>query len=99
MNKDDIYALINRRRRQLLVHSVIYYRLNENLVTDDIWASWGRELVELQERYPDIADEIPYADAFRDFDPSTGYNLPLTDPWAVNTARYLLEIERRKNDA
>lgn len=98
MSTNDIYSLINRRRRQLLVHSVIYYRFNDNLVTDDVWASWGRELVEMQGKYPDISEEVPYAEAFRDFDPSTGYNLPLDDPWAINKAMYLLEIERRKNN-
>ena len=98
MTKDDIYSLINKRRRQLLVHSVIYYKFNDSLVTDDIWASWGRELVEMQEKYPDISDEAPYAEAFEDFDPSTGYNLPLDDPWAVHKARYLIDVERRKRN-
>ena len=97
MTKDDIYSLINRRRRQILVHSVIYYKLNDNLVSDYTWSSWGKELVELQKKYPDISDEVPYANAFQDFDPSTGYSLPLDDPWAVSKAVYLLKIGRNKN--
>jgi len=89
---DDVEALINRRRRQVLVHSVIYYEFNENLVSDAQWAAWGLELVKLQNEHPDIAKKCIYASAFESFDASSGYNLPLRDPWAQNKARYLLRI-------
>ena len=89
MTTCEIAELISRRRRQILVHSVIYYRMNGNLVSDFQWADWAKELCELQERYPKIAAKCPYADAFKDFDGSTGFNLPLDDPWAVNKASYL----------
>ena len=88
----EIAELINRRRRQLLVHSVIYYRLNKNIISDALWTKWAIELAELQERYKDIAEKVPYHDNFKNFDPSTGFDLPLEDPWAVNTAIYLLKI-------
>lgn len=88
MNK--IKSLINRRRRQILVHSIIYYEFNENIITDDTWSKWARELVSLQYQYPEIADECVYADVFKDFDVSTGFNLPLKDPWGVKRAEELL---------
>lgn len=44
----DIRELILRRRRQLLVHSVIYYRFNENLISDQTWSTWAVELEKLQ---------------------------------------------------
>ena len=90
MTNDQIAELINRRRRQILVHSVIYYRMNDNLITDAQWAQWAVELEDLQNRYPDIAAKCPYAEEFKGFDHSTGYNLPLDDSWAVNKARQLL---------
>lgn len=90
MTNDQIAELINRRRRQILVHSVIYYRMNDNLITDAQWAQWAVELEDLQSRYPDIAEKCPYAEEFKGFDHSTGYNLPLDDSWAVNKARQLL---------
>ena len=49
-----IRELINRRRRQILVHSVIYYRMNDNLISDDQWAKWALELETLQNDYPEI---------------------------------------------
>lgn len=91
MNNEEIAELITRRRRQLLVHSIIYYRMNESLISDAIWTKWAIELEKLQHDYPEIAKTCPYADAFEDFDHSTGYDLPLSDPWAVNKAIQLLK--------
>ena len=96
MTNEQIAELIARRRRQILVHSVLYYRMNENLVSDAQWAEWAVELEDLQRRYPDIAAKGPYAKDFETFDHSTGYNLPLDDPWAVNKARQLLEWSRKR---
>lgn len=90
MTDTEIAELITRRRRQVLVHSVLYYRMNENLVSDSQWAAWACELEELQNQYPAIAATCPYAEAFQGFDHSTGYSLPLDDSWAVNKARQLL---------
>ncbi len=88
----DIAELINRRRRQLLVHSIIYYRFDKNIVSDSVWTKWAIELADLQKQYPDIAKTVPYHEDFKDFDPSTGFNLPLFDPWGECTAIYLLKI-------
>ena len=43
----DIAELINRRRRQLLVHSIIYYRFDKNIVSDSVWTEWAIELADL----------------------------------------------------
>lgn len=95
-----VRELIERRRRQVLVHSVIYYKFNSNVVTDAVWASWASELEELQTRYPDISEDAWYAEYFEDFDHSTGYSLPLDDPWAVRKARQVMkwhEIYKEKD--
>ena len=92
----QINELINRRRRQVLVHSVIYYKLNANLIDDTTWSKWALELEELQNQYPKIAAECHLAKEFENFDHSTGMSLPLDDPWAMRTAQYLLSIARRK---
>ena len=93
MNRKDVAELLNRRRRQILVHSIIYYKMDDNLISDSAWSAWATELEELQKKYPDIAAKVPYAEEFKDFDHSTGMNLPLDDPWAVNKARQLLAMK------
>ena len=91
VSKNDIAELITRRRRQVLIHSIIYYRMNENIISDEKWAEWALELETLQKEHPDIAATCPYAEGFKDFDHSTGMNLPLDDSWAVRKATQLLE--------
>lgn len=94
----SIAKLITRRRRQILVHSVIYYRLNDNIISDQQWSEWALELENLQNQYPEIASECPFAEAFENFDHSTGENLPLDDPWAVNKAQYLLALRDERGE-
>lgn len=97
ISANRIQELITRRRRQILVHSVIYYKLNENLISDSLWASWALELEQLQAQYPELAAVCPYAEAFTSFEHSTGMNLPLDDAWAVRTAQRLVAYARDKN--
>lgn len=94
-------SLIQQRRCQMLIHSRIYYVLDENLIADYQFDKWGKELVELQEKYPDIASRINYAEAFRGWDASTGAFLPLEDEWVVRKAAQLLQYagkDVRKNE-
>ena len=96
---DPIAAKIQQRRYQILVHSCIYYDLDLNLVSDAKWAEWGSELVELQKAHPHIASQVIFADAFKDFDASTGFNLPYRDEQIVNIAYRLLLGEKSAETA
>jgi len=96
MSDLDIAELISRRRRQVLVHSVIYYRLNDNLISDVTWTKWANELDDLQKRFPDIAKDCPLAEEFKDFDPSTGFNLALNNDWAYSKAWQLVKYRDKK---
>ena len=91
---DPIAAKIQQRRYQILVHSLLYYDLDMNLVPDAKWAEWGKELVELQTAHPDIASRVIFAEAFKGFDASTGFNLPYRDEQIVNIAYRLLKQEK-----
>lgn len=90
----EICEKINQRRRQILVHSVIYYQMDESIVTDAQWSKWAMELVDLQRRYPDIAETCVYSEAFKNFDGSSGFDLPLDDEWANYKARQLLSMRK-----
>ena len=87
-----IMDLILRRRLQLLVHSCIYYHLNQNIITDVQWDQWARELVDLQRDHPEESKQVDWYQAFKDWDASTGAFLPITDPWVVSKAHYILSI-------
>lgn len=94
----EVRSLILRRRLQLLVHSYIYYDLNQNLVSDDTWSSWARELVELQEKYPNIARRVDYHEGFIGFDGSTGFDLPYRQPEIMNKANWLVNNYKEVNN-
>lgn len=72
--EEEVYHKILQRRRQILVHSYIYYELDDSLVEDSKWSKWARELVDLQRSYPDISKRVPYYESFKDFDASTGFD-------------------------
>lgn len=86
----EVAQLIQRRRLQMLVHSCIYYKMDQNIISDAQWSRWGTELADLQNRYPEISKQVRWAEAFEDWDGSSGAFLPLDDPWVVNKAQQLL---------
>lgn len=85
-----VAELIQRRRLQMLVHSCIYYKMDQNIISDAQWSRWGTELADLQNKYPEISQQVRWAEAFEDWDGSSGAFLPLDDPWVVNKAQQLL---------
>ena len=82
---------IQRRRYQMLVHSYIYYEMNENIISDSQWSQWAVELAELQAKYPDISKQVIYAEDFEGWDGSSGAFLTYRDkPNIVVSAQFLL---------
>jgi len=91
----DIPAIINQRRRQMLVNSCVYYRMGTQLVDDATFDRWAMELVELQRKHPDVAANCDYAEVFADFDGSTGFDLPYHLPEIVAVATRLVNYAKR----
>lgn len=91
---NPVAALIQRKRYQMLVHSLLYYELDINLISDHKWQEWAQELVQLQQENPNIASKVIFAEAFKDFDGSTGFNLPYTDEQIVKIAGRLLRTQK-----
>lgn len=87
----EIAELIQQRRYQMLIHSCIYYELNNNIISDKKWDEWAKELRDLQNQYPDISARVTLYEYFKDWDGSTGAFLPLKLPWVVNYAKTLLQ--------
>jgi hypothetical protein len=92
-------SLIRRRRLQMLVHSCIYYQLNDNIITDHKWQEWADELQALQEKHPNWLEIGCFDKAFKDWTGATGNHLPLRDPWVMRKSLYLLEMARSKLNA
>lgn len=93
--KLKIAEKIQQRRRQILVHSYIYYELDQNIVSDFKWSTWAKELAELQQKYPNMSKKIPYAEQFTDWDGSSGAFLEYDDS-IKNVAHRLLQLQKPK---
>ena len=63
---DSANAIAGRMRRlgrQFLVHSFLYYRLGENVISDEAFDKLAKELQALHEAHPEV--ELPHAAALK----------------------------------
>lgn len=90
-----IEEIINQRRRQIIVHSFLYYRMNISIIDDYKFDMFAKELAELQEKYPDIASKCVFNEVFIGFDGSSGFDLDMSDPWIHRKAIQILNIHER----
>lgn len=87
---------IKRLRLCVLVHSIIYYRLNTNIVSDFQYDTFAKRLKKLQDDNPKLSQAVPeYLKDFTSWDGCSGYNLPLGDDWGVRKAYYLVNLTKQ----
>lgn len=102
LSKQQLKERIHQRRRQILVHSYLYYQLDNPIIEDWKFDYFSNDLVDLQEKYPELSKEAPFHYEFQDFDGSSGFDLKYNQPVIVNVAARLLryaEQEREKSSA
>lgn len=67
---------LNRLERLVLLHSIIYYELDESIISDHDYNKLARLLAKKVEKYRDTKlKKTMYGYAFKDFDGSTGFDL------------------------
>lgn len=84
---------IRQRRTQMLVHSYLYYEMDENVIDDHKWQEWADELVELHTAWFRFNAPKPigfYDEAFADWTGASGAFLPF-DEWVKKRAKSLLD--------
>jgi hypothetical protein len=81
---------IRQRRTQMLVHSYLYYVLDQSTINDGKWQQWADELVELQKQKKVIGF---YDEAFSDWTGATGMHLPF-DPWVIRRSKKILDNQK-----
>lgn len=81
---------IRQRRSQMLIHSCIYYEMDDSVIDDHTWQRWADELTQLQKDNPK-ACKIKFFDReFSGWDGTSGYHLPLRNPWVRGKAEQIL---------
>ena len=63
-------------QRHIIVHSILYYECNCNVVSDKEYDSLSRQLVEMMKENSEEYKKTDYYYCMYDFDSSTGFDLP-----------------------
>lgn len=96
-NKTKIEML----QRWILVHSFIYYELNKNIVSDQMYDSNSKQLVDLQNTNIKAFKQSRYYYAMQEFDGSSGFGftdkLNEYDYHCITRDAYML-VQRRRGD-
>lgn len=86
---------INQLRRMLVIHSALYYVFDTPILTDKEFDTFAYELVKLQKENPKISKSVKYEyEAFKDFDGSTGFDLPIWTAESRCKAEYVYELHK-----
>lgn len=86
---------IAQLRRMMVTHSCLYYVFGLQILTDKEFDDFAYQLVELQKKYPEISKSVEFErEAFKDFDGSTGFDLPIWTEQARGKAEYVYKLHR-----
>lgn len=61
--------------RYIIIHSIIYYELDESVISDKKFDKKAATLVKLMKKYPEETENSEYYRAIYDFDGTTGFLL------------------------
>ena len=75
-------------RHIMLVQSYLYYNKGRPTMSDYDWSMLARELADLQNKYPEISEQVLYYEDFKEWDGSTGFHLKYMKPNIVATAEF-----------
>lgn len=78
---------IQNLRYCMLIHSCIYYKLSDNIISDIKWNELAHELAQLQENNKQISEKVTLYEYFKEWDGSTGAFLPLNLDWVMQKAK------------
>ena len=92
----EVAERIRQRRAQMLIHSCIYYEMDDNVISDHKWQEWADELVDLQNYWPELCEQNFFDEHFADWTGATGNHLPHRHPWVYNKALQVLRWSRRE---
>jgi hypothetical protein len=92
-----VAPILRRRVYQFLVHSYLYYELNESIIDDHQYDMICKELSELVEEFPEM--EVPHIDLARGVGTSgSGFYIQNYPPNIITTAFRQLWYNRKENN-
>lgn len=90
---------ISYLQRRIIVYSIMYYELNESVISDTEYDKISKQLVNMQNEAGGILKETQYYYCMYDFDGSTGfdlfYRLTKSDrEYLLNMAKFILKMRK-----
>lgn len=95
-SESDIKSKIRQRRQQMLVHSYIYYVMDDNIVDDHKWQQWADELRDIQQKHPELTKISFFDEEFNDWNGDSGAFLPLDNEWVANKSKYIYDLVKNE---
>ena len=92
--------IIDRLQRIVILHSYIYYNLDDSVISDFEYNSKAHRLAEYKNNYPELWKNSKYYKQFGDdYDGSTGYGLyERLDPEQQEIIRYIAKFRHEKEN-
>lgn len=93
---ESVEDRIKHLRIMLIIHSTLYYVIGKTIWTDFEFDKYAYELVKLQKDNPKASKKVEYEfKAFKKFDGSTGFDLPIWTEPARLKALYVLNLNEK----
>lgn len=89
-------------QRRIIVASIIYYDLNDNVISDKAYDSLSKQLVEMQDNLSkQVVKKSRYYYVLYDFDGNTGFDIPYRlkpkeKEYLLKIALNVLNLNKRK---
>lgn len=71
----NMESKISSLRRQVIVHSILYYEMDSPVISDERFDTLGRKLVEMCNKHQEAAAHADYFYCMHDFDGNTGFDI------------------------
>lgn len=84
---------IKRLRLNVILHSCIYYEMNENIWDDITFDLKCKHLVDLLAKHPKVYSDR-FDKYFEGWDGSSGFHFPHRDPWVHGKAEMMVKRYR-----
>lgn len=79
-------------QRWIIVHSILYYELDDSIIEDKVFDDNAKQLVQMQKQFVEEAKGTDYWYVFHDFDGTTGFDL--YDRLNKHDKEYLMHIAK-----
>ena len=86
---------MNQLEQQILVHSILYYRLGKSILSYYRYEQYAKALKQIIQDNPEEFKQSILYKEFKDFDWVSGYDLPLYHPHYTNVAQWLIGHHQR----